>query len=121
MKNDNKSIGNYGEDLIYDYYKNHSYKILDKNYRTSNGEVDLITYKNGIIIFVEIKTRFNNNFGFPCESVGISKQRIIKNISRYYIHNHHLYNYNVRYDVAEVYLNYFDNSYKINILKDAFR
>lgn len=121
MKKDNKNIGNYGEDLVSNFLKNNKHKILHRNFRKSNGEIDIISLFNNIIIFTEVKTRFSKEYGLPFESVTKNKQKNIKKLASYYIYFYKLKNYYVRFDVAEVYLNNFDNSYKINIIEDAFR
>lgn len=58
---------------------------------------------------------------FPLNHVTKSKQKNIKKLASYYIYFYKFKNYYVRFDVAEVYLNNLDNSYKINIIEDAFR
>ena len=121
MKNMNKLIGNHGEDIAANYYLNNGYTTLDRNFLIKKGELDLIVKKDDVIVFVEVKSRSNNSFGTPCESVTFSKQKNIKYLSKYYLTLHNLYNYYVRYDVAEIYFNYYDNSYKLNIISDAFR
>ena len=121
MKNMNKLIGNHGEDIAANYYLNNGYITLDRNFLIKKGELDLIVKKDDVIVFVEVKSRSNNFFGTPCESVTFSKQKNIKYLSKYYLTIHNLYNYYVRYDVAEIYFNYYDNSYKLNIISDAFR
>lgn len=121
MKHMNKLIGKYGEDITYNHYLNNGYLSLDKNFTIRQGEIDLIVRKNETIVFVEVKSRSNNSFGSPCESVSLSKQRNIKYVSKYYLSTHNLTNVYVRYDVAEVLFNYYDNTYKLNIIEDAFR
>ena len=81
----------------------------------------IISIFNNILIFTEVKTRLSKEYGFPFESVTKSKQKNIKKLASYYIYFYKFKNYYVRFDVAEVYLNNLDNSYKINIIEDAFR
>lgn len=121
MKKDNKNIGNYGEDLVSNFLKNNNHKILHRNFRAYSGEIDIISIFNNILIFTEVKTRFSKEYGLPFEAVTKSKQQNIKKLASYYIYFYKLKNYYVRFDVAEIYLNNFDNSYKINIIEDAFR
>ena len=51
MKNYNKEIGNYGENLAQDFLLNNGYNILDMNFRNKYREIDIICTKNNIIIF----------------------------------------------------------------------
>ena len=69
MKNMNKLIGNHGEDIAANYYLNNGYTTLDRNFLIKKGELDLIVKKDDVIVFVEVKSRSNNSFGTPCESV----------------------------------------------------
>ena len=121
MKKDNKNIGNYGETLVSNFLENNNHKILHRNFETSKGEIDIISLFNKILVFTEVKTRFSKEYGSPFEAVTKSKQNNIKKLAAYYIYRYGLKNYYVRFDVAEVYLNHFDNTYKIIIIEDAFR
>ena len=61
----NKTIGKYGETIAADYLINNGYKILDRNFQTRYGEVDIIGVKDDLIIFFEVKSRYTNSFGTP--------------------------------------------------------
>ena len=121
MKKYNKCIGNYGEDLACSFLKNLGYTILDRNFRTRYGEIDIICSYKDIIIFLEIKSRYTNNYGLPIESVTYSKQKQIIKLSKSYIHLKNLYNFNIRYDIISIIFSNKDNSYKLSHLCDAFR
>ena len=77
MKNYNKAIGKYGESIARDFLINNGYKILNMNYRNRYGEIDIISIKNDIIIFCEVKSRYTNSFGNPIEAVTYYKQKQI--------------------------------------------
>lgn len=117
----NKTIGNYGENLSLKHLIKNNYKILDTNFRTSYGEIDIVATINNIIVFLEIKSRYTDSFGKAIESITYYKQKQIIKLSKYYIHKYNLYNYNVRYDIIEVYFNNRNNLYKLNHIIDAFR
>lgn len=121
MKGYNKDIGYLGESLAIKYLVNKGYSILEKNYRIKLGEIDIICRKNNILIFVEVKSRYTNNYGYPIESVTYSKQKKIINISKFYILTNKCYNSNIRYDIIEVLLNNSNEFYNINHIEDAFR
>lgn len=120
MKEYNKNIGNYGENVIEMFLKNKNHKILHRNFMIRNGEIDIISKYKDIIIFTEVKTRYSNKYGAPLQSITISKQNNIKRVANYYIYINKLQNFYIRFDVAEVILNHIDNSYKINIIENAF-
>lgn len=121
MKKFNKDIGFYCENLAVKFLKNHSYKILDQNYKNRFGEIDIICLKDNTLIIVEVKGRYDYRFGNPLESVTTSKQNSIYKVTLAYISYKKLFNINVRFDVVEVYLNKDNNLFKINHIKDAFR
>lgn len=121
MKDFNRDIGTYGEDLSAEYLKRNSYSIISRNFRTRCGEIDIICKKNDLIIFLEIKSRYNYNYGSPIEAITYSKQKQIIKLCKYYIYINNLINYNYRFDVIEVLLNKENNLYSINHISDAFR
>lgn len=121
MHSENKNIGNYGEQLATDYLKKIKHIILTNNFRIKKGEIDIVSRVEDIIVFTEVKTRYNRLYGSPVDGVTFSKQNTIKLIASYFIYKHSLYNCNVRFDVIEISLNYHDDSYKINHINDAFR
>ena len=121
MKELNKQIGNFGENLALNFLINKNHKLIKRNFKIRNGEIDLITTSNGIIVFTEVKTRYSNKYGSPSESVNYSKQNRIKNTASYFIYRNGFYNINIRFDVIEIILNHYDYNYKIIHIEDAFR
>ncbi len=121
MKKYNKEIGSYGEDLAIDYLIKRNYKLITKNFRNKNGEIDLICTYRGIIVFIEVKSRYSYHFGLPRESVTYFKQKQIINMSKYFLYKYKLLNHNCRFDIIEIYFNKNNNLYFIEHLKDAFR
>lgn len=121
MKSLNKDIGKYGEDIAFKFLKYKNYKILKRNYRNRFGEIDFICTKNDILSFIEVKTRYFNNFGTPCESVNLRKKKNIIFMSKFFLTEHTLNHYFIRYDIIEIFLNLNSDKYKILFTKDAFR
>ncbi len=113
-------MGRLGEQLAAKYLIDNGYLILDQNYRTKLGELDIIANKDHVIIFIEVKTRTSNTFGTPSESVNYKKQKTIQKLSQQYIlHkklNHEFWIY--RYDVIEVRI--INKKYKIDHITNAF-
>ena len=81
--NYNKSIGKYGEFLASRYLIKEGYEILDMNFQTRSGEIDIIGKQKDLIIFFEIKSRYTDSFGAPLESVTCHKKNKIISISSY--------------------------------------
>jgi putative endonuclease len=121
LKSFNKDIGCFGEDLSINYLIDNGYYILEKNYRNKIGEIDIICKKNNLLIFVEVKSRYTNDYGFPIESVTYYKRRKIIKVSMLYVILNKYNNFNIRYDVIEVFFNKNNEFFNINHTTDAFR
>ena len=117
-KRDNKLKGNLGEDIACYYLENNNYKILERNFTSYRGEMDLIARDKDEIVFIEVKTRTQVHCGMPSESVTFSKIKQLYKVAEYYIFVNKIYDERVRFDVIEVFL-YGSNSYKINHIKNA--
>ena len=120
MTNNKIKTGKFGEQIAAKYLKDKGYKILKINYYTRDGEVDLICQKRGLLIFVEVKTRKNNSFGYPEESIDQRKQdRLVKAVQ------HFLQNYtsaieSIRIDAISVELVHY-SKIKIKHFKDIIQ
>ena len=112
----NKEKGRLGEDIASKYIISKGGKIIEQNYRTKVGEVDLIVRINGELVFVEVKSRSNVNYGYPSEAVNDKKKRKIINVAKYYILDNELTDVSIRFDVIEIYL----RTKKINHIENAF-
>jgi len=73
--NDKKTLGNWGEDRAVLYLRLHGYRIVERNFRCRQGEIDIIARKGGFIVFAEVKLRKNADFGEAREFVTYTKQR----------------------------------------------
>ena len=96
-------LGRSGEDIAAKYLKDNGYEILDKNYATSVGEIDIIAAGEGYLVFVEVKLRYSDDYGYGADAVNHIKQRKISQVASQYIHRFRLYNEAVRFDIIEVY------------------
>lgn len=121
MKHFNKDIGFYGESLAKNLLESKDHKVIDKNFYSSFGEIDLISKDKNILVFTEVKTRVSLKFGTPLESLTLSKIKNIKKIATYYLHKNKLYDNFVRFDVIEVFIDLHKSKYVINHIEDAFR
>lgn len=119
--NGEKLRGGWGEALVADYLRLHGYEIVASQFRCRQGEVDLIARKDGVLCFVEVKTRTNTGFGLPREFVGPRKQQRLRCAAMEYLARYAL-DCPMRFDVAEVYAtNSYDKSTaKIAYLQAAF-
>ena len=113
----NKILGNLGESLVRKYLERMNYKIIQTNFACKQGEIDIIAKDKKEMVFIEVKTRENQKFGYAVESVNTNKQKHIKNATQYFIYKYHLEKYYIRFDIIEVYL--YKKKYYIHHLKNV--
>jgi len=116
----NITIGKYGEDLACKYLEANGYKIKERNCRTYLGEIDIVCEYKGNIIFVEVKTRRSDKFGYPEEAINFNKQqKIIKN-ALCYLAKYNLWKNNYCIDVILVSISNNKNVKRIKHIRNAF-
>ncbi len=77
--------GAWGEELALRYLTDQGYVLIERNYRTRYGELDLILRHEDTIVFVEVKLRRGTGFGHPLEAVTPRKQASIRSLARQYL------------------------------------
>lgn len=98
---DKKELGYFGEKVVAYYLQKKGYKILRRNYTVKGGEIDIIAEKDGMIAFVEVKTRSPDPLVNGLEAVTKAKQRrIIRTSEQYSYRNPH--DLQPRFDIAWV-------------------
>ena len=81
------------------------YFILDRNYRNRYGEIDIIAKKDKCLIFIEVKTRTNLEYGDPLEAINKLKISRIKRLASFYIASNKLSGFNPRFNVISIIIN----------------
>ena len=109
--------GNIGETLARECLERKGFAILETNWRNGKHEVDIIAYKEGLIVFAEVKTRGELEHGNPEEFVDLKKQRAYVRLADKYVIDHHRTE-EVRFDIFSVEIKGTD--YQITHLEDAF-
>ncbi|NOX20989.1 MAG: YraN family protein [Nitrospirae bacterium] len=110
--------GREGEDLAVKYLRKNGLKIIERNFRTPIGEIDIIARDGPAIVIVEVKTRTSLNFGHPLEAVDQRKQKRLRRLALYYLKYRGIENVQVRFDVLAIVKT--DNGHKISYIKEAF-
>jgi putative endonuclease len=115
-----KKIGDLGEDFAFKYLKKNGYKIIERNFRSSLGEIDIIAKNKDYICFVEVKTRRENKFGNPEEAITDYKKNKLRKLALYFFKINKLnpYNFKIRFDVVAI--DFRENKPIIEIIKNAF-
>ena len=111
-------LGRRGENLAKTHLENAGYEILDENWTHGKAEVDLIAYKDKVIIFAEVKTRTGNGFGEPEDFVDARKQKLLVSAADEYIYLME-HKGDVRFDIISI---LFDKqaNYTLKHIEDAF-
>lgn len=113
MKRLLNGIGRWGEEKAAQYMISRGYQIIDRNVRTPYGEIDIIAQMQQnrvtpgdqdawMTIFVEVKTRQTENFGYPEEAVTISKQKHLLASAEWFLMDHPEYDGDWRVDVIAI-------------------
>lgn len=113
-KGNNMRLGSAGEEAAARALETEGYRILERNYLSRVGEIDIIAEKDADIVFVEVKTRRGAVYGRPCEAVNARKRQRLRNAAICYLRDRQkgkgTYG-RMRFDVVEI---------MINHVKDAF-
>jgi len=113
-----RSLGDRGEDLAAAALKKQGYKILERNYRTPLGEIDLIARHRRMLVFIEVKTRASDRFGAGQDAVHHGKQARLRKLADYYLKQKRLGEVAVRFDVVGILWG--EGKPQIEIIQNAF-
>jgi len=95
--------GHSAEKRAYDYLRKHGLKLLERNFRTPFGEIDLVMKHKETVIFIEVRFRRSENFGSPAETIDSRKQARLRASAEYYIQNNqHAADRPCRFDVVAI-------------------
>lgn len=88
MKNLNYQTGKIGENFARQFLAKKGYQIIEANFRTRFGEIDMIATKDKKLIFIEVKSKIGVEFGSPEEMVGRTKLTQIQKMAEYFLQGH---------------------------------
>ena len=118
------SIGALGEEAAALVLRKKGYKIIERNYRSKMGEIDIIAKDGEYTCFVEVRLRKNNSYGSPADSINEGKRRRIIRTAQLYAMEKGIFDTPMRFDVVLINAVAKENSLKnvhLEIIKDAFR
>lgn len=110
-------LGNRGETLAEKLLLESGYQILERNWRFSRAEVDIIAKDRDVLVFVEVKTRSSEIFGKPEESISPKKETLLKDAAAVYMEQIG-HEWEIRFDVVSILIK--GSGYSIEHFKDAF-
>jgi putative endonuclease len=114
----NRSSGAWGEELALRFLSRRGYTLVERNYRTRYGELDLIVRHGTTLVFVEVKLRRGTGFGDPLEAVTPRKQATIRSLAERYLLQREPAFDTVRFDVVGILVG--KDAARVRHVKDAF-
>lgn len=102
MTTERQAVGAYGEQRAAEHLQAHGLVLLHRNWRCSDGEVDLILRDGDTVVFCEVKTRRGDTFGTPAEAVDYRKVRKLRQLGARWLHESGIHPRSIRFDVVEV-------------------
>ncbi|QTA79751.1 UPF0102 [Desulfonema limicola] len=119
MLNEQQIFGQTGEALSCYLLEQNGYIILEKNFKTKMGEIDIIARDKNTIVFIEVKARRTGNFGNPKYAVNWKKKKKISMAALYYLKTTNQSNAKARFDVVSI-ISEPSKKPQIEIIKNAF-
>lgn len=114
MQINKRALGGRYEDIAAAFLSQKGYRILERNYHTRLGEIDIIATEGNYLCFVEVKYRSNLGFGYPSEAVDKRKQKKIIESALIYIKSKCLLGQAYRFDVVEII------GHQIRVIRNSF-
>jgi putative endonuclease len=111
-------LGRSSEELAAEFLKKNGFKIIECNFRTELGEIDIIALENKTVCFVEVKSRSSLKFGSGFDALLGSKQKQIAKAALIYLKENNLLDKKARFDVVS--LTGPLGSQKIELIRNAF-
>ena len=99
-----RRFGIIGEKIAQGYLCKKGYEIIETNFYTKRGEIDIIAKKGKSIVFIEVKTRTSLKFGTPAMAVNFTKRKHIKSAAKTFIYINGFNECDIRFDVVEVFI-----------------
>ncbi len=119
MDKNKRDYGFFNEKFAEKFLQNKGFKIIDKNFYTRYGEIDIIALDKDTLVFVEVRSRSNKSYGSPLESIDTSKVSKIIKTAKLYISSKNINHLNIRFDVVSVFngeIEHIENAFNLDYL-----
>lgn len=111
--------GKLGENLAAEFLVSQGFEILERNWKFSRAEIDIIAKEEDILVFLEVKTRSSIAFGKPEEFITKKKELLIMDASQQYMESEG-FDWEIRFDVVSVILDHSNSKCEIQLFRDVF-
>lgn len=118
MVNQRQTYGRESESIAVKQLKKQGYKIVEQNYRSKLGEIDIIAKDKKTLVFVEVKARRSDRYGSPKWAITPKKKRQMSKVALYYLKVTKQTNVKARFDVVTI--RSLEDKPQIDIIKNAF-
>jgi putative endonuclease len=95
-------LGRCGEDAACDLYRRLGFHVVERNYRSGRGEIDVVARRGDTLVFCEVKTRRSDEWGLPAEAVDRGKQARLRRLAAAWMAERRPGSVDVRFDVVSV-------------------
>jgi putative endonuclease len=109
-----RARGRWGEARAAAHYQRLGYTVLDRNWRSPNGELDLVVERDGIVVFSEVKARRDDRYGPAAAAVGPAKRRRIRLLAAEWLDTHRHPRSGIRFDVVAI------TGVRLDVIESAF-
>ena len=116
--NQRQTYGRESESIAVKQLKKQGYKIVEQNYRSKLGEIDIIAKDKKTLVFVEVKARRSDRYGSPKWAITPKKKRQMSKVALYYLKVTKQTNVKARFDVVTICS--LDGKPQIDVIKNAF-
>ncbi len=98
----NIELGKIGEDLASVYLSDVGFEILDRNWRSSRVELDIVAKDDDTLVFCEVKTRRSSRYGLPSEAITAVKLAHLRTAALHWLGSHRTGFSGIRFDVISI-------------------
>ena len=119
MKMNRQEVGKLGEKLARKFLKKRGYHIRETNFRCREGEIDIIAQKKDCLVFIEVRTKSNSDFGTPEESITLAKKKRLIALASAYINTHQSLSSLWRIDVVAIEIDQNGKTKRIELIENA--
>jgi len=119
MKMNRQEVGKLGEKLARKFLKKRGYHIRETNFRCREGEIDIVAQQKDNLVFVEVRTKSNLDFGTPEESITLAKKKRLIALASTYINAHQDLSSLWRIDVVAIEIDQNGKTKRIELIENA--
>ncbi|WP_339063366.1 YraN family protein [Tepidibacillus marianensis] len=111
-----RNLGKWGEETAKKHLLNRGYLFIDQNWRTRFGELDLIMMDKETVVFIEVRTKSNSQYGFALESINQRKRQKLFQTAQAYLQSKKCWERPIRFDLISI--DKIQGKYQLRHIKD---